>query len=105
VLTREELGLDPSELGGSPGTAAITSFVLFAFGAAFPLLPFVLMRGNVALLTSVGVSAVALFVIGAIISVITGRSALWSGTRQLLIGLAAAGVTYGIGRVLGMAVG
>jgi VIT1/CCC1 family predicted Fe2+/Mn2+ transporter len=47
------------------------------------------------------VSAAVLFVIGAAISVITGRSAVWSGTRQLLIGLGAAGVTYGIGRALG----
>jgi VIT1/CCC1 family predicted Fe2+/Mn2+ transporter len=51
------------------------------------------------------VSGAILFVIGAAISVITGRSALWSGARQLLIGLAAAGVTYGIGRALGVAVG
>jgi VIT1/CCC1 family predicted Fe2+/Mn2+ transporter len=105
VLTREELGLDPSELGGSPWTAAITSCFLFASGAAFPLIPFVIARGEVALVASVGVSATVLFVIGAAISVITGRSALWSGTRQLVIGLAAAGVTYGIGRALGVAVG
>jgi VIT1/CCC1 family predicted Fe2+/Mn2+ transporter len=105
VLTREELGLDPSELGGSPGTAAITSCVLFASGAAFPLIPFSITRGNLALLASVGVSAAVLFVIGAAISVITGRSVLWSGARQLLIGLTAAGVTYGIGRVLGTVVG
>ena len=105
VLTREELGLDPSELGGSPWTAAITSCVLFASGAAFPLIPFVITRGNVALFASIGISAAVLFVIGAAISVITGRSAVWSGTRQLLIGLAAAGVTYGIGHALGVAVG
>jgi len=65
----------------------------------------VITRGNVALLASFGVSAAVLFVIGAAISVITGRSAVWSGTRQLLIGLAAAGVTYGIGHALGVAVG
>jgi VIT1/CCC1 family predicted Fe2+/Mn2+ transporter len=105
VLTREELGLDPSELGGSPWTAGITSCVLFASGAAFPLIPFVITRGNVALFASIGISAAVLFVIGAAISVITGRSAVWSGTRQLLIGLAAAGVTYGIGHALGVAVG
>jgi VIT1/CCC1 family predicted Fe2+/Mn2+ transporter len=105
VLTREELGLDPSELGGSPNTAAITSFLLFAFGAAFPLAPFILSQGVTALLASVGLSAVVLFAIGAAISVLTGRSALLSGSRQLLIGLAAAGVTYGIGRALGVALG
>ena len=105
VLAREELGLDPSELGGSPGTAAITSCVLFASGASFPLIPFVVTRGDVALLASVGVSAAVLFVIGAAISVFTGRSVLWSCMRQLLIGIAAAGVTFGIGRALGVVVG
>ena len=72
VLTREELGLDPGALGGSPGTAAVTSCLLFAPGAAFPLMPFVIMRGNVALLVSVSESATVLFVIGAAISVIHG---------------------------------
>lgn len=105
VLTREELGIDPSELGGSPRTAAITSFLLFAFGAAFPLVPFAIARGTVAFASSVAVSALVLFTIGAAISVLTGRSALWSGARQLVIGLAAAGVTYGIGRALGVALG
>jgi VIT1/CCC1 family predicted Fe2+/Mn2+ transporter len=105
VLTREELGLDPGELGGSPGVAALTSFLLFAFGAVLPLLPFALAPLEHALVASVVVGAVALFTIGAAISVITGRSALWSGSRQLLIGLAAAGVTYGIGRAVGVAVG
>jgi VIT1/CCC1 family predicted Fe2+/Mn2+ transporter len=105
VLTREELGIDPSELGGSPRTAAITSFLLFAFGASFPLVPYLIVRGSVAFVTSISVSAVALFAIGAAISVITGRSVIWSGARQLLIGLAAASATYGIGRALGVAVG
>jgi VIT1/CCC1 family predicted Fe2+/Mn2+ transporter len=105
VLTREELGIDPSELGGSPRTAAATSFFLFAFGAAFPLAPFVFTTGNRALLSSIGISAAVLFLIGAAISVLTGRSAIRSGMRQLVIGLAAAGVTYGIGRFLGVALG
>jgi len=68
------------------------------------LIPFVITRGDVALFASIGVSAAVLFVIGAAISVVTGRSAVRSGTRQLLIGLAAAGVTYGIGRAVGAAV-
>jgi VIT1/CCC1 family predicted Fe2+/Mn2+ transporter len=105
VLTREELGLDPNELGGSPWTAAFSSLVLFASGAAFPLLPFVITRGDAALVASVAVSAAVLFVIGVGISVFTGRSALASGARQLVIGLAAAGVTYAIGRAVGVAVG
>ena len=105
VLAREELGIDPGELGGSPRTAAATSFFLFAFGAAFPLAPFVFTSGNRALASSIGVSAAVLFLIGAAISVLTGRSAIRSGARQLVIGLAAAGVTYGIGRALGVALG
>ncbi len=105
VLTREELGLDPTELGGSPSTAAVTSWFLFVSGAAFPLFPFVMVRGSVALIASVGVSAAVLFMLGAAISVFTGRSALWSGTRQLLIGLGAAVVTYVIGRAVGVAAG
>jgi VIT1/CCC1 family predicted Fe2+/Mn2+ transporter len=102
VLAREELGIDPSELGGSPRTAGATSFFLFA---AFPLAPFVLTTGNRALFASIGTSAAVLFMIGAAISVLTGRSAIRSGLRQLVIGLAAAGVTYGIGHALGVALG
>jgi vacuolar iron transporter family protein len=105
VLAREELGLDPTELGGSAGTAATTSWLLFVLGAAFPLVPFVTAGGYVALVASVSVSAAVLFVLGAAISVFTGRSALWSGTRQLVIGLAAAALTYAIGRAVGVAVG
>ncbi len=105
VLAREELGIDPNELGGSPWTAAGTSFALFSFGAAFPLLPYFWLRGLPAIGVSAGVSALVLFLIGVGISVITGKSAWLSGTRQLLIGLATAGVTYGIGRALGVALG
>ena len=105
VLTREELGLDPAELGGSPAMAALTSFFLFAIGAAFPLVPFLLALGRRAMIGSFAVSALALFAIGAAISLFTGRSVWRSGSRQLAIGLAAAAVTYGIGRALGVAVG
>jgi len=105
VLAREELGLDPAELGGSPITAAATSFLLFALGAAVPVLPFFFLRGSVATLVSLGVSAVVLFVIGAAITLFTGRSIWKSGLRQLLLGLAAAAVTNGIGRLVGVAIG
>ncbi len=105
VLAREELGLDPDDLGGSAWTAAITSFVLFAIGALFPVLPFLLTSGTPALLASIALSGVALFTVGAAITVFTGRSVLASGGRQLALGLAAAGLTYGIGRVLGLALG
>jgi VIT1/CCC1 family predicted Fe2+/Mn2+ transporter len=105
VLAREELGLDPDELGGSAWTAAITSFALFAIGALIPVLPFVFATGSTAIVVSIAISGVALFGIGAAITVFTGRPVWASGTRQLVLGLAAAGVTFGIGKALGVALG
>jgi VIT1/CCC1 family predicted Fe2+/Mn2+ transporter len=105
VLAREELGLDPDELGGSARVAAITSFLLFAFGAMFPVLPFVFASGSVAFVASIVVSGVMLFAIGAAITLFTGRPVWRSGGRQLVLGLAAAGATYGIGAALGVALG
>jgi VIT1/CCC1 family predicted Fe2+/Mn2+ transporter len=104
VLAREELGIDPDELGGSARVAAITSFLLFAFGAVFPVIPFVVTSGTAALLASITVSGLALFGIGAAITVFTGRPVWRSGGRQTLLGLAAAGVTYAVGSLLGAAV-
>jgi vacuolar iron transporter family protein len=103
TLAQEELGLDPEELGGSPWEAAATSFVLFAIGAILPVAPFTVLTGMHAVMASLGVSAAALFVIGAAITLFTGRNAFYAGSRQLLFGLAAAGLTYGIGRVIGVA--
>jgi len=104
TLSREELGIDPDELGGSPWTAAVTSFLLFAVGAAVPVAPFMFGAGAHAVLWSLGAGGVALFVIGAAISVFTGRGFLRSGARQLLLGFAAAGITFAIGRLIGVAV-
>ena len=101
TLAREELAIDPAELGGSAWEAAITSFILFAIGAIIPVLPFVFLAGTSAVWTSIAVSAVALFGIGAAITLLTGRGVLYSGARQLLFGLAAAGLTFGIGRLVG----
>jgi vacuolar iron transporter family protein len=78
------------------------SFALFALGALWPVLPFTCLTGRPAVLVSLGVSAVALFGIGTAITLFTGRNALYAGSRQLLVGLAAAGLTYGIGRWLGV---
>lgn len=103
VLAREELGLDPDELDGSARTAAIVSFLLFAFGAMFPVLPFVFSSGTRAVVGSVALSGVVLFAIGAAITVFTGRSVWVSGGRQLALGLGAAGLTYAIGHALGVA--
>ncbi|HEY1416517.1 MAG TPA: VIT1/CCC1 transporter family protein [Myxococcaceae bacterium] len=105
VLAREELGIDPEELGGSPVTAAATSFLLFAVGAAIPVIPFLLARGTTAIAASVAVSAAALFAIGAAITLFTGRSVLRTGFRQLVLGLGAAALTFAIGRLVGVAVG
>jgi VIT1/CCC1 family predicted Fe2+/Mn2+ transporter len=105
TLTREELGLDPEELGGSAWTAAITSFCLFALGAIVPVLPYIFGGGMVAAVVSVALSIIALFAIGAGITVITGTSALRSGGRQVAFGLAAAAITFGVGRLVGVSLG
>jgi len=104
ALSREELGIDPAELGGSPWTAAFTSFFLFAVGAVIPVVPFMVVRGEAAPLVAVGAGGLGLLVIGVAISLFTGRSPLWSGVRQLLLGFAAAGATYAIGHAIGVAV-
>ena len=104
TLAREELGIDPQELGGSAYVAASTSFFLFALGALFPLLPFAFLSGNIAVFTSMGVSAIALFVVGAAITLMTGRNVFYSGFRQVIIGLVAALITYGIGKLIGVSV-
>src|SRR2546422_3830864 len=103
ALSREELGIDPKGLGGSAWEAAVTSFVLFAIGAAVPILPFVVARGRIAVASSVLTSAIGLFVIGAAITIFTGAPVWRSGGRQLLLGLAAAGATFGVGKLIGMA--
>jgi len=103
TLAREELGIDPAELGGSAWVAAITSFLLFAIGAIIPVLPFLLVNGSTAVVASLVLSAVGLFALGAAITVMTGRSVLFSGGRQTVFGLAAAAVTFGIGHLMGVA--
>jgi VIT1/CCC1 family predicted Fe2+/Mn2+ transporter len=102
ALSREELGIDPEELGGSAWEAAGMSFGLFAVGAILPVAPFALLTGMSAVIASLGISVVALFLIGAAITLFTGRSVLYSGSRQCLFGLAAAGLTYSIGRLIGV---
>ncbi|HET8776534.1 MAG TPA: VIT1/CCC1 transporter family protein [Candidatus Limnocylindria bacterium] len=104
TMAREELGIDPNELGGSAWTAAITSFVLFALGALVPLLPFLLTEGIGAIVISAVLSGLALFALGAAITLMTGRHPITAGLRQLTFGLAAAGITYAIGFVLGTTV-
>jgi VIT1/CCC1 family predicted Fe2+/Mn2+ transporter len=101
TLAREELGLNPEELG-SPWGAALFSFFSFAAGAAIPLAPFVFAAGAASLVTAIALTGVALFSVGAMLSLFTGRGAAYSGMRMLGIGAAAGGFTYLIGTVLGV---
>lgn len=96
---REELGLDPEELG-SPWGAALSSFVMFGLGAAVPLMPFVFGSGTAAVLAAITASGILLFTVGASMSFLTGRSPWFSGARMLVIGGTLAAVTYGVGTLL-----
>ena len=101
TLALEELGLNPEDLG-SPWGVALFSFLSFAAGALVPLLPFFALSGGRALAVSIGATALALFAVGAAISLFTGRSALRDGLRMLFIGAAAGALTYAIGKLLGV---
>jgi VIT1/CCC1 family predicted Fe2+/Mn2+ transporter/rubrerythrin len=103
TLVREELGLDPDELG-SPWGAAIGSFIAFAIGAIVPVVPYLFGVGSGAFVASLGLSIAALFGVGAGVSLLTGRGLLFSGGRQVLLGAAAAAVTYVVGLAIGVAV-
>jgi len=103
-MAREELGFDPHELGGSAWVAGGTSLVLFAIGALVPLLPFLMLNGQAALIAAAGLSAIAVFGLGAGITRLTGIHPLRSGLRQLAFGASAAVVTYGIGVLVGTAI-
>jgi vacuolar iron transporter family protein len=101
TLVREELGIDPAELGGNPWSAAGTSFALFSAGAIFPAAPFFWAKGHWAIGASVIASAAVLCAVGMLTSLFNGRSAWYSAVRQLVFGCLAAAVTYGIGAALG----
>jgi VIT1/CCC1 family predicted Fe2+/Mn2+ transporter len=103
TLAREELGLDPSQLG-SPWVAAGSSFAAFIVGAIMPVIPYIITRGNSAFLASAMLSCLALFGVGALLSIFSARGALFSGARMLAIGLAASAVTYLVGWLLGVSV-
>ncbi len=103
TLVREELGM-AEENAGSPAVAAGTSFLLFAVAALLPAFPWFFADGGLAIGLSLGLGSAGLFLLGAAVTLWTGRSALYSGARQLALGLAAAGITYGIGSALGVAI-
>lgn len=104
LLIKEELGINPEELKSSAWEAAITSFILFAIGAIIPLAPFFWSGGNAAILMSIGFSTIGLFLIGASITLFTGRSVWFSGFRQVIFGLLAAAITFGIGKWIGVSI-
>jgi VIT1/CCC1 family predicted Fe2+/Mn2+ transporter len=98
VHAREELGVDPHDLA-SPRTAAVSSFLAFAVGAAIPVLPYLLGAGT--LLPGLLVTLLALFICGAVVTNVTSRSWWYGGLRQMLLGAAAAGLTYLFGSLVG----
>lgn len=104
LLIKEELGINSEDLKGSAMEAAITSFLLFAVGAIIPVIPFFFVGGMKAVLISTALSGIGLFLIGAIITLFTGKSIWYSGFRQVLFGLAAAAITFGIGKIIGVSV-
>lgn len=106
TLAREELGIDPAELGGSPWAAAGTSFGLFTAGAIFPVLPYFFgMAGYDAVAASLAISGIALMSIGAATALFTGGSMWKLAVRSLAFGYGAAGITFAIGKLIGVAVG
>lgn len=104
VLVKEELGIDPEEMKGSAMEAALSSFFMFAIGAVLPVLPFFFSGGFTAIIYSAILSTLGLFLIGASITLFTGRSVWKSGMRQVIFGLAAAAITYGIGSLIGTSI-
>jgi len=102
TLAREELGIDPAEMGGNPWSAAAFSFGLFAVGALFPVVPFFFAGATTGMAWSLALSVVALGVIGLATSLFSGRGPVYSATRQVIIGAVAAGVTYAIGALIGV---
>ena len=101
TLAREELGLNPNDLG-SPMGAAIASFLSFAGGAFIPLIPFLLSKSSHSIVYSILFTGIALFTIGCLLSLFTNRSAILSGLRMLVIGALAGALTFFIGKWLGV---
>jgi VIT1/CCC1 family predicted Fe2+/Mn2+ transporter len=103
-LIKEELGINGEDLQGSAMEAAISSFVMFAIGAILPVIPFFFIGGLQAVLLSAAFSGVGLFFIGGIITLFTGKSVWYSGFRQVIFGLLAAAITFGIGKLIGVSI-
>ena len=104
TLAREELGLNPEGLG-SPWGVALSSFAAFAAGAIIPVVPWFFGSSAPFFIASVAMGAVAMFAVGAAVSLFTGRNFAFAGVRQLGIGMSAAAVTFGIGKLIGAQTG
>jgi VIT1/CCC1 family predicted Fe2+/Mn2+ transporter len=104
TLVREELGLDPEDLG-SPSQAALSSFLMFAVGATIPVLPFLFLLGTSAVLLAAGLAGTVLAAVGAVVGFLSGTSPLRSAGRMVGLAAVAAGITYGVGRLFGASVG
>jgi vacuolar iron transporter family protein len=104
VLVKEELGINVEELKGFAMEVAVYSFILFAIRTIIPVIPFMITRGIPAIIISVIGSALGLFLIGSAITLFTGKSILSSGFRQVIFGLAAAAITFGIGKLIGVSI-
>jgi VIT1/CCC1 family predicted Fe2+/Mn2+ transporter len=103
LMAREELGLNPDDLG-SPWGAAVSSFVAFAGGAAVPLLPYIFLSGNPAMLAALALAAVVMMTVGGLTARLSQRSSAFGALRALGIGAVTTGVTYVVGRIVGVAV-
>jgi VIT1/CCC1 family predicted Fe2+/Mn2+ transporter len=104
VLIKEELGINIEGSKGSAIEAASYSFLLFAMGAIIPVIPFFFTSGFRAILFSAILSGMGLFLIGAVITLFTGRNIWYSGLRQVIFGMLAAAVTFAIGHFIGVSI-
>ena len=103
TMAREELGLNPQDLG-SPWSAAISSLLAFALGALIPIIPILFSSGNISIILSAIFSSLALFIVGGIVSVASGKNIFVGAARMLLAGTLAATFTYGVGYLLGISI-
>ena len=104
TLAREELGLDPDQLG-SPVKVAVSSFIAFAIGASVAVLPYTFLEGSAAFFTAIAAAIIALCVVGGVVGRLSGRGIVFSATRQLSWGVGAATITYAVGSLIGVSTG
>jgi VIT1/CCC1 family predicted Fe2+/Mn2+ transporter len=109
TLAREELGLDPNELG-NPIKVAVSSFIAFAIGASVVVLPYLFFTGptastSIPLILAIALSLISMVVVGSVVGRLSGRGMAFSAARQLAWGVGAAVVTFGVGRIIGVNIG